>query len=176
MPNVSRRAQKVKLGVDLGLTYRNMGFTLKTLSKRLGLTYNATSDIFSGQYVPEKIVRESISELIGVPIDVIWPDKSEYPITEERARRLRLVQPGKAPTPDATTHWGVLRAKANVKVGDRFLRHVVRVTRGVEDIEHYICTVEQVYPYFFLVKREKTGIHECFTYRDVLTNAIRRMK
>lgn len=176
MGNLPRRAPKVNLGINLVATYRGMGLTLGAISDRLGISYQDASDIFSGQYVPYKRDREAASKLIGVPIDTIWPDRSEWPVEVERARRFQLIRPGKAPTPDATTHWDALRTKANVKVGDRFLRHVVRVTRGVEDIEHYICTVEQVYPYFFLVKRDKTGIHECFTYRDVLTNAIRRMK
>lgn len=178
MGKLPHRAPKVNLGINLVATYRGMGYTIVSMGRLLGLAYQDASDIFSGQYVPNKREREAVSKLLGIPVDTIWPDRSEYPPEGggERVMRIRRLRPEAGPTPDATTHWDVLRAKANVQVGDRYLRHVVRVTRGVEDIEHYICTVEQVYPYFFLVKREKTGIHECFTYRDVLTNAIRRIK
>lgn len=153
-----------------------MELSIAKLSKLIGIPDSTLTYIENGSSYPRADRRKLIADFFSRTEDEIWPKGVDgKPIASVQPRHHVIKPSYSAPRGPFYTSETLPQA-ANVHVGDRFLRHVVRVTRGVEDIERYICTVEQVYPYFFLVKREKTGIHECFTYRDVLTNTIRRIK
>lgn len=142
------------------------------LSKLIGIPYSTLTCIENGSSYPRADRRKLIADFFSRTEDEIWPKGVDgKPIASVQPRHHVIKPSYSAPRGPFYTSETLPQA-ANVHVGDR-LR--IRIGTAMGDAIYSNCTVEALYPHFFLVRFDHTGAHECFHYQALLGGELRRI-
>lgn len=149
-----------------------MELSIAKLSKLIGIPASTLTYIENGSSYPRADRRKLIADFFSRTEDEIWPKGVDgKPIARVQPRHYVIKPSYSAPQGPFYTSETLPQA-ANVHVGDR-LR--IRVGAAVGDTIYGNCIVEALYPHFFLVRFDHTGVRECFHYQAALCGELRRI-
>lgn len=149
-----------------------MELSLAKLSKLIGIPDSTLAYIESGNSYPCADRRKLIADFFSRTEDEIWPKGVDgKPIASVRPRH-HVIKPSYSAPKGPFYTIETLPQAANVRIGGRFR---IRVGAAVGDTIYGNCIVEALYPHFFLVRFDRTGVRECFHYQAALCGELRRI-